>query len=338
MSQKRVVVDLCEELAKRVAAMGAEQPVAAPARTIFDPDPDEDAPRPDPAGLSLAAFMLYADKRDGAYIRTLGPTFFNAPDVPRFTELKGVKILMGRPIFQFLGAVADDDLERAMKHLLLSGPQIRPYLNVPSFFFWLGSSDAAFITPAHAVRSVEMAHFLARNVGVRFNVPDSEGRLPQLYWARYAKDYMLFPYGEQMLAMDMSQGGIMQDEAHEPFVQPIWRAIEGESETAAHGLGLCAGAAINRPRPRDWGRFTPLMIQAVKTDLALANRDGKRLRAAYRTATALARSPNIAWDAQDYEGYTVNDIPLDARIRQLIAEARANPWPSEPLGFRAKLA
>lgn len=295
---------------------------------IFDPDPAEDELRPDPICLSTDAFLHYASTRDGAYIRNLGPAFFSQHDIPRFETYEGVKILMGHPIFEFLRAVHADDLERATALMLLSGKTIRPKLNVPSFFFSRGSSDACFVTPAHLVRSMDMAVYLSRHLGVRFDLPDSEGRLPALYWAEHARDDALFSFAEQYLNIDVGQGGKLPDVRGEFYVRPIWRAIETNNAVAAKGLALCSTAGVNMPRPRDFCGYTPLMIQAVKVDHALQGTAEIPLKPAIKTAWALARSPNIRWDICDWEGHTLSDLPLDRRLRTFLDRARSNPWPS----------
>lgn len=314
------------------------EPVAPSLQTpsIFEPDPAEADLKPDPIGLTPAAFAKYEAEGDAEAIRNLGTVFYSQPDVPDFVSLTGVKQLMGKPVFDFLRAVHADDIDEAMSLYLRNSLHIRPYLNRPSFFFFTGSSDACFVTAAHLARSFDMAHFLANHLGCNFKLADSEGRLPQLYWAEHASDDMIFPYGEQVLGLDMSRGGkLLQGD---DYVTPMWRAIEANNMAAAKGLSVCVSAQVNAPRPNDWGRYTPLMIQSVKVDHIRHGRSREPLRPALRTLWAIARGPNVDWGAKDFEGHAVTDIGLEPRTRRLLDIARRHPWPSEPLGLRHKLA
>lgn len=172
------------------------------------------------------------------------------------------------------------------------------------------------------------AVYLSRHLGVRFDTPDSEGRLPPLYWAERAKDDTLFPFAEQILNIDVGKSGALPDVKDEFYVRPIWRAIEANNPAAAKGLSLCSGGGVNQPRPRDFCGYTPLMIQAVKVDHALNGKGAIPFQRALKTAWALARSPNVRWDACDWEGHTLADLPMDPRLRKFLDRARSNPWPS----------
>ncbi|MCA8928358.1 MAG: hypothetical protein H6865_00550 [Rhodospirillales bacterium] len=306
--------------------------------TIFAPDDFDDAQPALPDHLRTDFLLRIAAEHDALMFHGFGPAFYDKPDVPGFASLEAVRILMGRPIGQFLRAVWTDDLAEVMR--LSRGDlaaQIRLAMREPQFFFMHGSSDVCFVGPAHLTRSLTMAMLLGR-MGARFDMPDSEGRLPQHYWARHARDAALFAYGEIHLGMDMRRGAM---HARIPHDTPIWTALEAHNPHAAKGLALCRHAGVNEPRMDDPCRTPPLMVLAagLSERLIHAGRVRRGILRGLWTVCAFARGPEIDWDQRDSMRHALADLALAPEVAQLLVHARARPYAGEtPLGFRPKLA
>lgn len=320
MTDKIVSLATARDAMRRASGSPA-LPAAKP--TIFDPDPAEEAlPAIVPVHLSTDRLLQYAREGDALMFRGFGPALYNQDRVPGFDRLEGVRMLRGRPIALFMQAVYDDDLHRAFVLMQKMGPQIRAHMNTPGFFFFQGSDDVCFTTPAHLARTTTMAHALKTEFGARFDIPDSEGRLPQLYWARHARDPYIFLYGEKHLNLNMGDGGNVVDVAHEKHQAPIWEAIDAQNPAATGGLGRCATSNINTPRRGDWEHYTPLMIQAVQTSFTLESPQNVTPFRALKTTWQLAASPNLDWSRRDRDRQTVMDLPLHSTVSRLLTRAR----------------
>lgn len=308
----------------RAAMRRAAGTAVSPPHTIFDPDPAEEAPFPAFDHLATDRLLTYAGMRDELMFRGLGPALFNQDHVPAFERLEGVRILRGHPMFRFMEAVRDDDLDRVFELAHRLAGHVRAGINVPHFFYFAGSGDVCFVTPAHLARSTTMAHALKTELNARFDVPDSEGKLPQSYWARHARDPYLFIYGEKHLHMNMGESGGVAGIRYETHETPIWEAVDAQNPAATGGLGRCASANINTPRRRDFCGFTPLMIQAVQASTTLDNPQSAAPLRTIKTTWHLAASPHIDWARRDRDNQTVMDLPLHTTVSRLLRRVRSH--------------
>lgn len=120
----------------------------------------------------------------------------------------GLQKVRGNWPYKFLQSIEADDIGNMPQ--LADRVSGRPLQDLHYFKFRSQPDHTYFLTAAHLVRSQPMLMSLA-HMKADFNAPDSEGRLPLYFIARYAKNRWMIPLLVKTLGVDPNNSGEIPD-------------------------------------------------------------------------------------------------------------------------------
>jgi hypothetical protein len=259
----------------------------------------------------------------------------------------GLQKLRDDPRWKLLDAVFRDDLGKYMAEMAM---QNFPPLNRRWYWHFPNEpKDVSFLTPAHAVRTHLMAVAISRHKA-DFKAPDSEGRLPLYYIARYCTDPWIIPFLASAQKVDLRDSGRasndfnMQTRTGQRYEEPVLRAIRYANAAAVEGFIRAVPYGLDLNASRAPLGQTPLMLAVqMADDAAFAfgghGRGRLDLQNRLNIIRELVGETSVNLDIKDAAGNTARDYisepaVLGAWDAGLIErgknERRPRPWNDGP--------
>lgn len=240
----------------------------------------------------------------------------------------GLRILKGNPHYKILDAVWRDDIGSIFANMALAGV---PDLTRRWYWHFPGAmKDVSFLSPAHLARSMTMA-VMIRKHGGDFSAPDSEGRTPLYYIARYGRDPWLVPYLAQEARVDLRNSGRatcdynLDQPRGTRYEEPFLRAIRYANPAMVRGFTACAAKGLDLSGARDnWGQ-TPLMLAVQEANGALTGSHAGKAEQARRLwiVRALAATTEIEYTVKDLAGNCAREYALHPAVEKAFDEGVA---------------
>lgn len=157
-------------------------------------------------------------------VRNKDTLFLNTVD----DSCVGLQKIRGNWPYKLLQAIEADDIEHMPE--LMERVSGHPLQDLHYFKFRDKPDHTYFLTAAHLVRSQSMLMSLA-HMKADFNAPDSGGRLPLYFIARYARSRWMIPLLVKTLGVDPNNSGDMPDAGVEMLVDqdPHYHEADGEA-------------------------------------------------------------------------------------------------------------
>ena len=181
-----------------------------------------------------------------------------------FDDCVGISKLKRTDSYRFLKQVEAGNTAEAVTQLI--GSNVERLKDTNFFKFSLRDDRSYFVTPAHVANTPKMVATLG-SLGVDFNEPDSEGRLPLFFIARYAKSRWVIPTLCKIFNASANESGqlpkyipmpaLLQDEEDEADVPSSLHAQIEELQS----FGKKAEHYADKPAPTIWD---PPLVRAIK--------------------------------------------------------------------------